>query len=75
MSEIAHLQRMNIGSSFRAFTLRLGEMAALIDPFLGMCHAWISAPTFQPHPHAEFSALSCLLLDSQTGGINRRDSG
>ena len=73
MSEIAQLQRMNIGSGFRAYSLRGGEMAAPIDPFLGVDHAWMSASTFQPHPHAGFSAVSYLFLDSETG-INNRDS-
>lgn len=73
MSQIAHLQRMNIGSGFRAFALRGGEMAAPIDPFLGVDHAWMSTATFKPHPHAGFSAVSYLFLDSETG-INNRDS-
>lgn len=73
MSQVATLQRMNIGSGFRAFALRGGEMAAPIDPFLGVDHAWMSEPTFQPHPHAGFSAVSYLFLDSETG-INNRDS-
>lgn len=73
MSQIATLQRMNIGSGFRAFALRGGEMAAPIDPFLGVDHAWMSESTFQPHPHAGFSAVSYLFLDSETG-INNRDS-
>jgi redox-sensitive bicupin YhaK (pirin superfamily) len=73
MSEIAQLHRMNIGSGFRAYSLRGGEMAAPIDPFLGVDHAWMSAATFQPHPHAGFSAVSYLFLDSETG-IDNRDS-
>lgn len=73
MSQIATLQRMNIGSGFRAFALRGGEMDAPIDPFLGVDHAWMSESTFQPHPHAGFSAVSYLFLDSETG-INNRDS-
>lgn len=73
MSQIATLQRMNIGSGFRAFALRGGEMDAPIDPFLGVDHAWMNETTFQPHPHAGFSAVSYLFLDSKTG-INNRDS-
>lgn len=73
MSTIAPLHRMNIGSGFRAYSLRGGEMAEPIDPFLGVDHAWMSAPTFQPHPHAGFSAVSYLFLDSETG-IDNRDS-
>lgn len=60
MSEIAQLQRMNIGSGFRAYSLRGGEMAAPIDPFLGVDHAWMSAATFQPHPMRGFQrCLTC----------------
>jgi hypothetical protein len=53
MSEIAQLQRMNIGSGFRAYSLRGGEMAAPIDPFLGVDHAWMSAATFPTHPPSD----------------------
>ena len=73
MSETVQLQRMNIGSGFRAFSVRGGEMAAPIDPFLGVDHAWMSTSTFKPHPHAGFSAVSYLFLDSETG-VNNRDS-
>ncbi len=70
-SVIATLQRANHGSHFRAYGLR--GMAALIDPFLGVDHAWMRAPTFPPHPHAGLSAVSYLFLDSETG-IDNRDS-
>ncbi len=73
MSDIAQLHRMNIGSGFRAYSLRGGEMAAPIDPFLGVEHAWMSAATFPTHPHAGFSAVSYLFLDSESG-VNNRDS-
>ncbi|AGW90779.1 MULTISPECIES: pirin family protein [Cupriavidus] len=71
MSVIAPLQRANHGSHFRAYGLR--GVVALIDPFIGVDHAWMSAPTFPPHPHAGFSAVSYLFLDSETG-IDNRDS-
>lgn len=48
-------------------------MAGMIDPFLGVDHSWISGQTFPPHPHAGFSAVSYLFLDSETG-IDNRDS-
>lgn len=73
MSEIAQLHRMNIGSGFRAYSLRGGEMAAPIDPFLGVDHAWMSEATFATHPHAGFSAVSYLFLDSEIG-VNNQDS-
>lgn len=72
MTNVARLHRANHGSHFRAYGLR-GIDPALIDPFLAVDHAWISAPTFPPHPHAGFSAVSYLFLDSETG-ISNRDS-
>lgn len=71
---IARLQRMNQGSQFRAYTLR-GDANQPIDPFLGVDHAWTSGPTFPPHPHAGFSAVSYLFLDSETGIANRDSRG
>ncbi|MCO8163713.1 pirin family protein [Pseudomonas sp. 21LCFQ010] len=73
MLPVARLHRMNNGSQFRAFSLRGDQNAKPIDPFLGVDHAWISGPTFAPHPHAGFSAVSYLFLDSETG-IDNRDS-
>lgn len=73
MTAIARLQRMHHGSHFRAFTLRGGQSGQSIDPFLAVDHAWIGGPTFPPHPHAGFSAVSYLFLDSQTG-IDNRDA-
>jgi len=73
MPLVARLQRMNIGPHFRAYTLRGAGFAAPFDPFLGVDHAWDSAATFPPHPHAGFSAVSYVFLDSETG-IDNRDS-
>lgn len=68
---IARTRPMNLGSHFRATTLR----DATIDPFLGVDHAWVSASPFAPHPHAGFSAVSYLFLDSETGIANRDSRG
>jgi redox-sensitive bicupin YhaK (pirin superfamily) len=73
MSKIVQLHKMNNGAGFRAHSLRGGKMAAPIDPFLGVDHAWMRAATFPPHPHAGFSAVSYVFVDSETG-INNRDS-
>lgn len=73
--EIAKLQSMNIGKGFKATTIRGGQMAQPIDPFLGVDHAFMSVPTFQPHPHAGFSAVSYLFEDSKTGVLNRDSRG
>lgn len=71
MTIIVSLQPANHGNHFRAFALR-GE-AELIAPFIGVDHAWMSAPTFPPHSHAGFSAVSYVFLDSEIG-IENRDS-
>lgn len=70
---IAPIQRANQGSHFRAYGLR--GLAGLIDPFINVDHAWMSAPTFPPHPHAGFSAVSYVFLDSETGIENRDNIG
>lgn len=71
---IVRLQRMTRADYFRAFTLR-GDDSLPIDPFLGVDHAWVSAPTFAPHPHAGFSAVSYLFFDSETVILNRDSRG
>jgi redox-sensitive bicupin YhaK (pirin superfamily) len=73
MSVIVSLQRANHGSHFRAYGLR--GVGKLINPFLGVDHAWMSGPTFPPHPHASISAVSYLFLDSETGIKNRDNIG
>lgn len=70
---IATLQPTHRGNHFRAYGLR--SEAALIDPFLGVDHAWMSAPTFPLHSHVGFSAVSYLFLDSETGLTNRDSIG
>ncbi|UCV17855.1 pirin family protein [Ferribacterium limneticum] len=72
MTTVTRLHRANHCNHFRAYRLR-GIDPAQVDPFLAVDHAWISAPTFPPHPHAGFSAVSYLFLDSETG-ISNRDS-
>ncbi len=74
MTTIAHLHRASKGNHFRARSLRSAD-PALIDPFLGVDHAWISAPTFPAHPHAGFSAVSYVFADSETGIANRDSLG
>ena len=71
---IARMQRANRGSRFRAYRLH-GSDPLQLDPFMGIDHAWMSAPTFPPHPHAGFSAVTYLFLDSETGIANRDSQG
>lgn len=74
MTTIARMQRANRGSQFRAYRLH-GSDPSQLDPFMGIDHAWMSAPTFPPHPHAGFSAVTYLFLDSETGIANRDSNG
>ncbi|MDR2296740.1 MAG: pirin family protein [Comamonas sp.] len=59
------------GEQFRAQALR--GSPDLLGPFLGVDHAWMSAPTFPLHSHTGMSAVSYLFLDSETG-IHNHDS-
>jgi redox-sensitive bicupin YhaK (pirin superfamily) len=46
---------------------------AALDPFMMVDHFVMDEPTFMPHPHAGFSAVTYLFEDSE-GGIANRDS-
>ncbi len=74
MTTTARMQRANRGARFRAYRLH-GENPAQLDPFMGIDHAWMSEPTFPPHPHAGFSAVTYLFPDSETGIANRDSNG
>jgi len=61
------------GPGFHARVLR-GE-AGSIDPFLSIDHFRMTHPTFPPHPHAGFSAVTVMLADSKGGFVNRDSLG
>lgn len=71
---IARMQQASRGSQFRAVRLH-GTDPDQLDPFMGIDHAWMSAPTFPPHPHAGFSAVTYLFEDSETPIANRDSLG
>lgn len=71
---IARMQQASRGSQFRAVRLH-GADPAQLDPFMGIDHAWMSAPTFPPHPHAGFSAVTYLFQDSETDIANQDSLG
>lgn len=73
--KIIDLVKMTRGTHFHAQVLRGDTHGRPIDPFLGIDHAWTSAPTFPPHPHAGFSAVSYVFEDSDTGILNRDSLG
>ncbi len=65
------VQPLKHGSGFQAFGVR-GDYA-LMDPYLMADHYRMSEPTFGPHPHAGFSAVTYMFDDAETG-FNNRDS-
>lgn len=73
MPVIVSLQRANYGPQFRAFGLR--GAGRYIDPFMNVDHAWMSGPTFPPHSHAGFAAISYVFLDSESAMANRDSTG
>jgi redox-sensitive bicupin YhaK (pirin superfamily) len=62
-------------NDFHGFGLRDPSVQPLLDPFLSVDHFYMSQPTFAPHPHAGFSAVTYLFDDSETGFVNRDSLG
>jgi redox-sensitive bicupin YhaK (pirin superfamily) len=62
-----------IGKGFKADGIR--GAAAMMDPYLMIDHFRMTEPTFGPHPHAGFSAVTYLFADSTTDTRNRDTSG
>lgn len=76
MSALAIIEHLPVhggpyGATFRSFTVRADPAA--IDPFLYLAHFWMTGPTFEPHPHAGFSAVT-YLFDDSIGSVLNRDS-
>lgn len=71
--QIVSTKPVNHGSHFRAQVLR--GFHRQINPFIAVDHAWMSGPTFPPHSHAGFSAVSYVFLDSEIGIDNRDSTG
>lgn len=70
---IARMQRTSHGG--RMQTLSLSGHASFISPFIGVEHYWMNGQIYPPHSHANMSALSYLLCDSQTGLNNHHSMG
>lgn len=68
-----NIQKLNHGAGFRAHGLRGSDRE--MDPFLMVDHYWMSEPTFGPHPHAGFSAVTYMFDDAETGFLNRDSRG
>lgn len=66
------LERQRLTPSFTSYGLR-SSAAFPLDPFLNLDDFVMSEPTFPPHPHAGFSAVTYLFEDS-AGAFRNRDS-
>jgi hypothetical protein len=70
-ARIVHLQEQNQG--FRA--TNLSEQLGDIDPFIVLTDFFMPKAFFPPHPHAGFSVMTYMFLDSEGAFINRDSLG
>jgi hypothetical protein len=61
------------GPGFRVQHLDGAVLGTSIDPWLAIDRFWMSRPTFPPHPHAGFSAITYVMPES-AGVMRNRDS-
>lgn len=74
-SRIVEPQQARHGSGFLAYRLSDSSFGGLLDPILNVDHYFMSQPTFPPHPHAGFSAITYMFEDSENGMLNRDSLG
>ena len=67
------LPRHQLTPSFFSWSLRGTLAGRPLDPFLNLDDFHMAEPTFPPHPHAGFSAVTYLFEDSP-GAFRNRDS-
>lgn len=63
------------GAAFAARQYSRQAFDNLIDPVLQIDWFEMGGPTFPPHPHAGFSAITYVFADSENGFINRDSLG
>jgi redox-sensitive bicupin YhaK (pirin superfamily) len=61
---------MALGGGFTAHHLDEARFGGMSDPVLMVDHFRMREPTFAPHPHAGFSAVTYLFEDSPTGQMH-----
>lgn len=71
---ILELSTHTPSAGFTATSLRAATGFPL-DPFLNVDHFRMSQPTFPPHPHAGFSAVTVIFEDSPGSFVNRDSLG
>ncbi len=63
------------GAGFEALRIGPAIFGRAADPFLNVDHFRMRTPTFPPHPHAGFSAVTYLLPESPGNMLNRDGRG
>jgi redox-sensitive bicupin YhaK (pirin superfamily) len=72
-SPIVEAAEAGHSGNFSVFRLDLRTLSPFITPVMGFDHYRMSGPTFAPHPHAGFSAVSYVFENSE-GSLRNRDS-
>ena len=72
-SSVVAAQPRRIGRSFSALSVEMNGLGQFASPVMALDEFRVSAPTFGPHPHAGFSAVTYVLEGSQ-GAARSRDS-
>lgn len=68
-------QEMRIGQDFQALHFTENAFKGAIDPILMVDHFHMTAPTFEPHPHAGISAVTYVFEDSSAPHVNHDSLG
>ncbi len=74
LTSVVSLEMVQRSPGFLEGTLFHGH-GPVIDPFLAFTDFHMSEPTFGPHPHAGFSAVTYMFRDSQGSFVNRDSLG
>lgn len=70
ISEIVAGHDMKIGDGFNAKHFAESAFHGLVDPVIMVDHFHMTAPTFDPHPHAGISAVTYMFEDSTSPHVN-----
>jgi redox-sensitive bicupin YhaK (pirin superfamily) len=70
ISAIVPAHDMHIGAGFQARHFAENSFHGLIDPVVMLDHFHMTAPTFDPHPHAGISAVTYMFEDSASPHMN-----
>ncbi|NTX29896.1 pirin family protein [Burkholderia pyrrocinia] len=70
MSRVIAGRDMTIGASFSARHFDEGMFGGAMDPVVMLDHFEMTAPTFDPHPHAGISAVTYVFEDATGAHVN-----